>query len=353
MTDSSSPGSGQYNFHRYNGDDTDADAPLWDIPSSNGWASGSITGGTTSVNGSVYYENNASTIANMPVNAAINGFNLIAVQATGPVTADSFNYDRNQSYHSAQNGGQVQAEVIVYDSALTADQVQLVEAYLNDKWGLGASGLPSLVGNNVLPTSTALAVAADSTLDFNGVSQQVASLGNYGGSGGTVTNSAANVPVTLTLGPSGGSATFSGVIDGSSSGAISLVMSGSGTQTLAGSFDGPGSVLVDSGTLILSGTDSYTGGTTVSGGTLEVAAASALPAGQNLAVGAGGTFIFDPTAAAAPLAELAAASPAGSLAAVPEPGTLALLAAGVVAAYGLWRKRKVLSTEFWVLGTKC
>ena len=91
------------------------------------------------------------------------------------------------------------------------------------------------------------------------------------------------------------------------------------------------------GTLILSGSNSYDGGTTVADGTLMVATASALPAGGSLAVGADGTFIFDPTAAAAPLA----ASPAGSVAPVPEPGTLALLLAGaMLAAFAAWRQRK-------------
>ena len=86
-----------------------------------------------------------------------------------------------------------------------------------------------------------------------------------------------------------------------------------------------------------SGSNSYDGGTTVADGTLMVATASALPAGGSLAVGADGTFIFDPTAAAAPLA----ASPAGSVAPVPEPGTLALLLAGaMLAAFAAWRQRK-------------
>ena len=50
------------------------------------------------------------------------------------------------------------------------------------------------------------------------------------------------------------------------------------------------------GQLILSGTDNYTGGTTVSGGTLYVTKSSALPDGSSLTVGAGGVFIFDPSA---------------------------------------------------------
>ena len=57
---------------------------------------------------------------------------------------------------------------------------------------------------------------------------------------------------------------------------------------------------------------------------------TALPAGDGLDRGAGGTFIFDPQRAfAGPASGNATASPHG-IAAVPEPGTLALLAAGNV-----------------------
>jgi autotransporter-associated beta strand protein len=92
------------------------------------------------------------------------------------------------------------------------------------------------------------------------------------------------------------------------------------------------------GTLILSGSDSYTGGTFVEAGTLEITTAAALPAGTSFTVGAGGAFIFDPMATAAPLA----ASAAGSVAPVPEPGTLVLLQAGaMLAAFAAWRQRTI------------
>ena len=62
------------------------------------------------------------------------------------------------------------------------------------------------------------------------------------------------------------------------------------------SYSGAGGlVITGSGTVTLSGTNTYTGGTTVSAGTLRINAASALPTGTSLTVGAGGTFIFDPS----------------------------------------------------------
>ena len=94
------------------------------------------------------------------------------------------------------------------------------------------------------------------------------------------------------------------------------------------------------GTLILSGSNSYTGGTTVDAGTLIVDSAGALPDGTSLTVGAGGTLIFDPSAASAPGESSFAASPVG-VAAVPEPGTLVLLAAGALpAAFAAWRRKR-------------
>ncbi len=80
------------------------------------------------------------------------------------------------------------------------------------------------------------------------------------------------------------------------------------------------------GQLILSGTNNtYGGGTIVEAGTLIVNNSGALPAGSSLTVGAGGTFIFDPSVSAA-----GAVSAGAVVASVPEPGTLVLLA------FGLW-----------------
>jgi len=87
------------------------------------------------------------------------------------------------------------------------------------------------------------------------------------------------------------------------------------------------------GLLILSGDNTYAKGTIVEAGTLEIAVADALPNGSNLTVGAGGTFIFDPSAAGAPVSSSAVAV------AVPEPGTLTLLIAGA-ALLGMYRKRR-------------
>jgi len=56
------------------------------------------------------------------------------------------------------------------------------------------------------------------------------------------------------------------------------------------------------GELIFSGSNRYHGGTTVNAGTLYVTNSAALPSGTSLKVGPGGTFDFEPAAAAAPIA---------------------------------------------------
>ena len=106
-----------YDFHR-NSDDNAADS-LWA-----GYASGNIRGGSTYVNGALV----DGTSFGMPTTLH-NGFNLVEVVTTDNVTADSFNRDR--VYHS---GNQYQAEVIIYDRALSGAERVQVEEYLMNKW---------------------------------------------------------------------------------------------------------------------------------------------------------------------------------------------------------------------------
>ncbi len=117
-------------------------------------------------------------------------------------------------------------------------------------------------GNGTLPATTALSIAAGSNFDLNGGTQTVNSLSDYSpGAGGSVLNSNTGAVSILTLSPTGGSTTFSGLIQGGGTlGSMSLVVSGSGLQTLAGA-------------------NTYNGGTRVAGGTLQLANPQALGAG--------------------------------------------------------------------------
>ena len=66
--------------------------------------------------------------------------------------------------------------------------------------------------------------------------------------------------------------------------------------TIAGGLQGTGGInMTGPGTATLNGPNSYMGGTFVTGGTLIVTESDALPDGTSLTVGAGGTFIFDPS----------------------------------------------------------
>ncbi|MGO9113326.1 MAG: beta strand repeat-containing protein, partial [Thermoguttaceae bacterium] len=137
------------------------------------------------------------------------------------------------------------ADVYVYGQALTSTQIGL----------LYNSVVAPNSASNALPIGTPVTIAANANLDLNGYNQQVASLSDSAaGVGGNVINSNAAITSVLTLSATGGSTTFSGAIQGP----INLVMSGSGTQVLAGS-------------------NTYTGGTTVNGGILEPATPAALP----------------------------------------------------------------------------
>ena len=117
--------------------------------------------------------------------------------------------------------------------------------------------------------------ANNGTVDLAGYSPTVLSLA---GSAGTITNSSSAALSALTVAQAA-TTNFGGTLqDGS--GSLALVLNGPGT-------------------LILSGSNDYSGGTVVDAGTLIAASDRALRDGSSLTVGAGGTFVFDPTAGGA------------------------------------------------------
>src|SRR5262249_1855385 len=126
----------------------------------------------------------------------------------------------------------------------------------------GTFQVQSGAGGNAISDTSELTVNSPAILDMNGQSESIDGLfGN-----GTVTDSAATTTSTLTVGLSGGSGTFSGVLqDGS--GKLALTKSGAGTETL-------------------SVPNTYTGATTINGGTLLVDGSTA--SGSAVAVNNGG-----------------------------------------------------------------
>lgn len=140
---------------------------------------------------------------------------------------------------------------------------------------LGVSdALPA--NRNLTIGSTATSNGADrGTFDLAGFNQTVNALIGNAGTGATpsaastrrITNSAAGTLSTLTVGSGNGGGTFNGLIE-DGAGKLSLIKTGSGTQTL-------------------SQPCTYTGDTTVNGGTLSLASAMlADTADVNLATGA-------------------------------------------------------------------
>ena len=229
---------------------------------------------------------------------------------------------------------------------------------VSGKWSMPGNwtgGMPNAFGGGAVinaPTTAAQTITLDAP-------QTICTLllGNSASStvGYTLSGSGGN---TLTLNNSGyplagGGATIT-VTDGTHSIAApviladNLVVTSSGTNSWTLSFaaassitdHGGGYSLTMSGaggTLILSGSDSYSGGTLVTAGTLDVTNSDALPDDGGLTVGAGGTVIFDSSAADSPLA----ASPSLTVAPLPEPGTLALLGVALwsAAIYHRFRRR--------------
>jgi len=122
-----------------------------------------------------------------------------------------------------------------------------------------AAGSVVLTGPGAaLPSGSAVYVAGGATLDFSGLSQTIGSLGDFGGSGGSVLMGAGS----LTTGGNNATTTFSGVI----SGAGGLTKNGSGTMTLSGTNLYLGPTTVNAGGLVING--SIPGSATVNGGRL-------------------------------------------------------------------------------------
>jgi fibronectin-binding autotransporter adhesin len=115
-----------------------------------------------------------------------------------------------------------------------------------------------------LASVTSVQIARGAILDLDGGTQMIASLSDFNGSGGMITNSAATTPVSLMINQITTN-TFSGVIaDNGTNQAITLVKSGTGP-------------------LKLSGTDSsYSGVTFLAGGTVNVASLSNYGANSSL-----------------------------------------------------------------------
>ena len=208
--------------------------------------------------------------------------------------------------------------------------------------GNGLHGVPGLTGSTAHDVATLSNSSAVAMINLTGEDPNLRTLNlnlSLSGSGYTLTGGS----LTFDAGPTGTAAVIVGSGTHSIASVITLASSTSiapaaGAQlTLAGNIsdgaNGPRPlVLADAGTLILSGTDNtYSGGTIVGAGELIANNSGAIQDGSSLVVGAGGMFIFDPTATGTPVAATCSNGPS-QISPVPEPGTIALLLAALASA---------------------
>ncbi len=155
--------------------------------------------------------------------------------------------------------------------------------------------------------------------------------------GGTLAISPSGSPQASFLEVSGGSLAGTGQFAQSATvnGAALVAPNPTDRLVLSGDLTGDGPVTkLGAGTVVLAGDNTYLGGTTITDGTLIVANRGSLADETNLMIGAGGTLIYDPSAAA-PFA----VSP--SAVAVPEPATPVLLAVAAILGGWMTRRRRI------------
>ena len=128
-----------------------------------------------------------------------------------------------------------------------------VNSYSGATTVTSTSGLAANVAGALSPNSD---FTVNGTLVLEGFSNTIRSLSGSG----IVANAAIGLPATLTIAPSSGSTTFSGILIDSLGDALSLVKTGAGTQ-------------------VLTGANTYSGGTTIAAGALRIGGGGALGSG--------------------------------------------------------------------------
>ena len=219
----------------------------------------SITGGTLTVANPLALQNSTVNLTNnnslaFSVSAGtLGGLGGSANVNLGSAALAIGNNGANTTYSGVMSGGAGLTKIGGGMTTLTAAQNYAVSTTVS-------AGTLQLGAANVLPVSLPLVLAPGTSLDLNGGAQQLPALSDATpGTGGTILNSLASTPGTLTV-ETAGSSTFSGQISG---GTVNFVMAGTGVQSLAGNNNnlGTGLVAVNGGTLqIAQSTASLTAG---------------------------------------------------------------------------------------------
>ncbi len=241
-----------------------------------------LTAGTLTSSGGGAYQFN---LANVSVTS--NGSTASSVVTAGlNMQGNSLTF--NVSQGSVAGGVDLLVTGVIsgaYPIAKTGAGTLLLTASNTYTGGTTVSGGVLELGNSAaLGLNTAALAVNAGTLNLNGFSPTVGAVNGAG----TINNVSAGGSLTLTVGSGGAGGAFSGTIQ-NTSGTLSLVKTGAGTQTL-------------------SGTNTFSGGTQLNGGILNFTA-SALPhALPNSIIFGGGTLQYaagntaDVSAAIAPIA---------------------------------------------------
>ena len=191
-------------------------------------------------------------------------------------------------------------------------------------------------GTDSAPTITLDVSPSLAALSFSGTNYTLSGSGTLTMNGGTA---------GATIAVAGGTQSIASAVQ-IAGGNLVVAASNYGLLALSGSVADDGSQRSltltgdGSGQLVLGGSNSYTGGTYIEQGTLVANDNGSIPDQSGLIVGAGGTFLFDPTVTGSAL-DATSLHAASQVNPVPEPATLALLAAaGTVAAAAAWRRKK-------------
>lgn len=184
---------------------------------------------------------------------------LGTVQPNSPFGATDFGVIGASYYSSTADtgfNGNFQGdvgEILMFNTALTPAQQQVINSYLQYKW----------YNPTTLPITTPVTLSGGGTLNLGGVGTTIGSLSS--------TDPTTHVQL----------------------GTATLTTGGLNTNTVfAGSISGAGGLTkVGGGLMTLTGTNTYTGNTAVGAGTLQIAGPSALPAGSLVTMGSA-TFSY-------------------------------------------------------------
>jgi autotransporter-associated beta strand protein len=237
----------------------------------------SITGAEARFAGNGSFGNAANTIV-------IDGGRLATTSAATYTLANTHSIQVSNASGNAISA--TTSGVITYDGII-ADKPSTTGAWAKQGAGTLAFGgastytgattinngiLQLTTGNDRLPITTALnigqaASANLGTLDLNGKNQTFSGINSIAGTNATVTNNTitSSAAATLTINNSGNFSYGDGTNENSGiiTGAISLVKTGSGAQTLGDANTYTGTTSVNQGTLIINGNQTGTGAVTI------------------------------------------------------------------------------------------